>query len=115
MSVVIFFFFFNDTATTEIYTLSLHDALPIFDFGGARASLCARADLRGARAADGGRGISRAGEVRFGRSRGAGRVFARIGGRKSGAIYAHAAFGARSSCGITGIRQRPHRGAFGAW
>src|SRR2546430_14948590 len=30
MSVLIsFFFFFNDTATTEIYTLSLHDALPI--------------------------------------------------------------------------------------
>src|SRR2546430_6190198 len=26
----IYFFFFNDTATTEIYTLSLHDALPIF-------------------------------------------------------------------------------------
>ena len=25
------FFFFNDTATTEIYTLSLHDALPIWD------------------------------------------------------------------------------------
>src|SRR5260370_18599496 len=25
------FFFFNDTATTEIYTLSLHDALPISD------------------------------------------------------------------------------------
>ena len=25
------FFFFNDTATTEIYTLSLHDALPIFN------------------------------------------------------------------------------------
>ena len=24
------FFFFNDTATTEIYTLSLHDALPIY-------------------------------------------------------------------------------------
>src|SRR2546428_13751693 len=34
-----FFFFFNDTATTEIYTLSLHDALPIF----ARAR---HADLR---------------------------------------------------------------------
>src|SRR2546429_4498369 len=30
------FFFFNDTATTEIYTLSLHDALPIF---GIRAAL----------------------------------------------------------------------------
>src|SRR5256885_7823149 len=28
-----FFFFFNDTATTEIYTLSLHDALPIYDGG----------------------------------------------------------------------------------
>src|SRR5258708_26327423 len=28
-SVSDFFFFFNDTATTEIYTLSLHDALPI--------------------------------------------------------------------------------------
>src|SRR3712207_7738936 len=27
------FFFFNDTATTEIYTLSLHDALPIFIAG----------------------------------------------------------------------------------
>src|SRR5258708_36418480 len=26
------FFFFNDTATTEIYTLSLHDALPIFAY-----------------------------------------------------------------------------------
>src|SRR2546425_5543272 len=33
----IFFFFFNDTATTEIYTLSLHDALPILrDAGGHR-------------------------------------------------------------------------------
>src|SRR5258708_17827695 len=29
LSVVSLFFFFNDTATTEIYTLSLHDALPI--------------------------------------------------------------------------------------
>src|SRR5256885_14937826 len=28
-----FFFFFNDTATTEIYTLSLHDALPIWSPG----------------------------------------------------------------------------------
>src|SRR2546427_4645266 len=28
-SFISFFFFFNDTATTEIYTLSLHDALPI--------------------------------------------------------------------------------------
>src|SRR2546422_10928702 len=29
---IFFFFFFNDTATTEIYTLSLHDALPIFPY-----------------------------------------------------------------------------------
>src|SRR3712207_7933122 len=28
-----YIFFFNDTATTEIYTLSLHDALPIFKAG----------------------------------------------------------------------------------
>src|SRR2546426_8041406 len=30
--VVVCFFFFNDTATTEIYTLSVHDALPISRF-----------------------------------------------------------------------------------
>ena len=30
------FFFFNDTATTEIYTLSLHDALPISSSKGVR-------------------------------------------------------------------------------
>src|SRR5437773_11560524 len=30
-SISSFFFFFNDTPTTEIYTLSLHDALPICD------------------------------------------------------------------------------------
>src|SRR5258705_6464160 len=40
-----FFFFFNDTATTEIYTLSLHDALPI-----CQAAACAGlVDRRGAR------------------------------------------------------------------
>src|SRR4051795_13778200 len=32
-----FFFFFNDTATTEIYTLSLHDALPICSWRHAQA------------------------------------------------------------------------------
>src|SRR3712207_7073582 len=31
MLIYLVFFFFNDTATTEIYTLSLHDALPILD------------------------------------------------------------------------------------
>src|SRR6266540_7267385 len=34
----LFFFFFNDTATTEIYTLSLHDALPISTCRTRRAS-----------------------------------------------------------------------------
>src|SRR2546430_3035375 len=38
------FFFFNDTATTEIYTLSLHDALPISSNGTARRS--ARIQIR---------------------------------------------------------------------
>src|SRR5579864_4472005 len=50
-------FFFNDTATTEIYTLSLHDALPIY----ARlhvAAAAARADVRAGAAA--GRGERRA-------------------------------------------------------
>src|SRR2546430_10427788 len=33
MHSTLLFFFFNDTATTEIYTLSLHDALPIYYHG----------------------------------------------------------------------------------
>src|SRR3712207_8814201 len=37
MSHTVFLFFFNDTATTEIYTLSLHDALPI-----SPRAICAR-------------------------------------------------------------------------
>src|SRR6476659_1204243 len=40
-----FFFFFNDTATTEIYTLSLHDALPI---SGALAGLAGMSEVNGA-------------------------------------------------------------------
>src|SRR5258708_16250615 len=46
--VAFFFFFFNDTATTEIYTLSLHDALPISDrhgLAGEREHLPGREDL----------------------------------------------------------------------
>src|SRR2546427_12720118 len=37
------FFFFNDTATTEIYTLSLHDALPIWDDSPSRMGACGAA------------------------------------------------------------------------
>src|SRR2546429_7802413 len=44
------FFFFNDTATTEIYTLSLHDALPILS-GPPQPSLCLGV-VRGPRCAD---------------------------------------------------------------
>src|SRR5471030_3400759 len=40
---VFFFFFFNDTATTEIYTLSLHDALPIWRPVACRRGLWGRA------------------------------------------------------------------------
>src|SRR3712207_9578196 len=41
-------FFFNDTATTEIYTLSLHDALPIFyrPIGAAEFALLVRSGFR---------------------------------------------------------------------
>src|SRR3712207_8377842 len=42
-STIIFCFFFNDTATTEIYTLSLHDALPIWNIS---AELTSAANLR---------------------------------------------------------------------
>src|SRR5258706_9036798 len=45
-SLVFFFFFFNDTATTEIYTLSLHDALPIYPLGSAIKPFTALAALR---------------------------------------------------------------------
>src|SRR5256885_6235846 len=49
-----FFFFFNDTATTEIYTLSLHDALPILGVRCVveRNQRLADAEHRGAVAAD---------------------------------------------------------------
>ena len=49
-----FFFFFHDTATTELYTLSLHDALPICDthlldlrFGGKGKKATNKWDVRG--------------------------------------------------------------------
>src|SRR3712207_7834382 len=58
------FFFFNDTATTEIYTLSLHDALPISGLPARRAcpvSWLHRGQRLVPRAADPG-GIPRAGD-----------------------------------------------------
>src|SRR5256885_10997562 len=57
-----FFFFFNDTATTEIYTLSLHDALPICLHGRRHHSL---AELAGRPAgAAGRRGLRHGGRDR---------------------------------------------------
>src|SRR3712207_7500466 len=47
------FFFFNDTATTEIYTLSLHDALPISGGGRRSAGPPGRAMGAASRTADG--------------------------------------------------------------
>src|SRR5256885_8858717 len=45
MKFIFVFFFFNDTATTEIYTLSLHDALPISCCKRARSPAHPRAPL----------------------------------------------------------------------
>src|SRR3712207_8819745 len=59
-----FFFFFNDTATTEIYTLSLHDALPI----------CHRKARRRAARQRSARRRSRAGRARQGAFRNDGAV-----------------------------------------
>src|SRR2546426_11370059 len=55
ISLISFFFFFNDTATTEIYTLSLHDALPIYRDCHAAHDGAGRAALAG----DGTRHLSR--------------------------------------------------------
>src|SRR2546425_10220491 len=52
MVVLFMFFFFNDTATTEIYTLSLHDALPISSAQVRRAGVAALGQRGGARAAE---------------------------------------------------------------
>src|SRR5256885_7399293 len=54
LSFTLFFFFFNDTATTEIYTLSLHDALPISRRSNvSRASCSTVSPMRTARVASG--------------------------------------------------------------
>src|SRR3712207_7183694 len=42
-AILLIFFFFNDTATTEIYTLFLHDALPISEAAGAPRAPAGRA------------------------------------------------------------------------
>src|SRR3989442_7404278 len=59
LATLTYVFFFNDTATTEIYTLSLHDALPIYVPG----------HLRGAGPLRPGRGCRRSPRARVPRSR----------------------------------------------
>src|SRR2546426_9308753 len=51
LSLCLLFFFFNDTATTEIYTLSLHDALPIWPRGRRSCRTTRRTSARARRAA----------------------------------------------------------------
>src|SRR5215216_7693308 len=63
MLVTTIFFFFNDTATTEIYTLSLHDALPI-------SRRRRHASVRGSVAAAASRAPYRRRRIRPGRRRG---------------------------------------------
>src|SRR6266542_6755408 len=73
-----FFFFFNDTATTEIYTLSLHDALPI-------ASHRIRADRRTGRSDPAGAPIVRARNQAYNRHIGRSACpERRLGGRQRG-------------------------------
>src|SRR3712207_8412849 len=54
-----FYFFFNDTATTEIYTLSLHDALPIYRRIGDAADIARAGRSGGLGAVDGPQRIPR--------------------------------------------------------
>src|SRR5690242_21561512 len=48
LSALFLFFFFNDTATTEIYTLSLHDALPICGSASGGTGRTCSAEIRSA-------------------------------------------------------------------
>src|SRR3712207_7580582 len=77
----VIFFFFNDTATTEIYTLSLHDALPISARNPARPGL--RGGLRGA-----GRVPRLARRLRSGRARRGDRKSTRLNSSHANISYA---------------------------
>src|SRR2546430_8168159 len=64
LSRITIFFFFNDTATTEIYTLSLHDALPIYELPPESDCWCGRRrGLGGVRPLDEGRRCADAGKL----------------------------------------------------
>src|SRR2546426_7055071 len=88
------FFFFNDTATTEIYTLSLHDALPIWDAPRLLQRRVTRPravgrvpdphGLRGGRSRGAARGAARGREERLPRDARASDVSHRVHGAHSG-------------------------------
>src|SRR3712207_9405567 len=61
------FFFFNDTATTEIYTLSLHDALPIYSSLGPRSAGCGHVPVQGQAQGEGWRQCPAQGQAHVGR------------------------------------------------
>src|SRR3712207_9183774 len=86
---LVFIFFFNDTATTEIYTLSLHDALPISVVD---APALQAGDQRGQRlrlaSAGGGAGRRRGGRHRLGGGRGLDRKSTRLNSSHANISYA---------------------------
>src|SRR3712207_9246530 len=84
--VVFGFFFFNDTATTEIYTLSLHDALPISP-AGARRGLEKEGGGAGGRERQEGASAARA-EEEFGGQRSGDRKSTRLNSSHANISYA---------------------------
>src|SRR2546425_9656945 len=85
------FFFFNDTATTEIYTISLHDALPI-SHGQGEPGAASDVEPQGLVLAEMHRGFPRAGGPRRAQRRQAVRRRAADAGHRAGAACrAHAA------------------------
>src|SRR3989449_8865703 len=91
-----YFFFFNDTATTEIYTLSLHDALPILRFVGDRV------ERRHALARRGRRGGDAAAQLFLG-------MRERVPGARPPPVRAGAAHAPLASTSATALRQvSPH-------
>src|SRR2546422_3566574 len=99
------FFFFNDTATTEIYTLSLHDALPIANFRSPNRSLHGRRHVgRLRRLAIPGQPCPFPGAVRLGTERGRRRAAGGSGPRTCSPVSAPSAtpasVGFAGGCGV---------------
>src|SRR6476659_4413029 len=98
---LVFFFFFNDTATTEIYTLSLHDALPISRSRARRATARARPPRPGSSRRSARRGFAPS------RPRGPGRFHHRAWRGPRRRLASGGRGPARRSCEPAGRRSRP--------